>query len=225
VPGAGLFPLVFQALGKGEEDLGPLPVPGLGGEARESVEASRWHAGCWGEDEAERTSGGRCAHTAGIAPANPVTDLTYIWGKGGGTSVAADGDLESLGLATLRFCRPLALRRERTGCPLAAEQPGSAPAAPAGRELSKAAAWHRGSRSPGVSQASVAGLGTPCPGPAALSSAGVHGQPRCSIRGALLALLTWLFWAQLPDLGQRDVGGHVPETVWGRRGLSHFHTL
>lgn len=52
---------------------------------------SCWHAGCWGEHGAECTSSGRHAHTTRITQANPVTDLTYIWGKGGGTSAAADG--------------------------------------------------------------------------------------------------------------------------------------
>lgn len=122
----GFFPLVLQALGRGEKDLGPLPLPGLGGEAGESVEASRWHAGCWVEDGAEHTSSGRRAHTTRITPANPVTDLTYIWGKGGGMSVAADGVLKSLGSRRLWFCWPLALMRERMGCLLAMEQPSSA---------------------------------------------------------------------------------------------------
>lgn len=65
---------------------------------------SRWHTGCWGEDGPEHTSSGRCAHTARIALANPVTDLTYIWGTGGSTSVAADGVVKRLGLARLCFC-------------------------------------------------------------------------------------------------------------------------
>lgn len=90
------------------------------------MEASHWHSGCWGEDRAERAFSGRHAHTSRNTPANPVTDLTYIWGKGGGMSVATDGVLKSLGLGRLQFCRPLALVRERMDCPLAVDLPGSA---------------------------------------------------------------------------------------------------
>lgn len=88
----------------GGEDLRPLPLLGFGAEARQSTEVSCWHAGCWGEDRAERSSSGRHAHTTRITPANPVADLTYIWGRGGSKSAAADGDLKSLGSRRLQFC-------------------------------------------------------------------------------------------------------------------------
>lgn len=194
VLGAGFFPLVLQALGRGEKDLGPLPFPGLGGESGESMETSRWHTGCWVEDGAECTSSGRCAHTTRITPANPVTDLTYIWGKGGSTSVAADGVLKSLGSGRLWFCRPLALAaRWLWSRRVQPEQP---------LQLSKAAAaWHGGSCSPGVSQVSVAGVGTACPGPGALASAAVHGQPCCSIGRVSLGLLARPFQGRAPRLG------------------------
>lgn len=121
-----LFSRHWGGGGGGEKDLGPFHLLGLGGEARESMEASHWHSGCWGEDRAERAFSGRHAHTSRNTPANPVTDLTYIWGKGGGMSVATDGVLKSLGLGRLQFCRPLALVRERMDCPLAVDLPGSA---------------------------------------------------------------------------------------------------
>lgn len=38
-------------------------------------------------------------------------------------SVATDGVLKSLGSGRLRFCRPLALVRERMDCPLAVDLP------------------------------------------------------------------------------------------------------
>lgn len=119
VLGAAFFPLVFQALGRGEKDLGPLPLHGL----RERLGRSGGELlACWGEDGAEHTSSESRAHTTRITPANPVTDLTYIWGRGGDMSAAADGVLKSLGSGRLRSCWPLALVRERMGC-LLAEQP------------------------------------------------------------------------------------------------------
>lgn len=137
--GAGFFPLVLQPLGRGEEDLGRFPLPGAGGEAGENVDASCRRGGCWGEDGAERLSSGSRAHGAGTPPANPVADLTYIWGQGGGSSAAADGAVKSPGSGWLPFRRPLAPVRERTGLPLAARQPSSSCAAPWGRSRARAA--------------------------------------------------------------------------------------
>lgn len=47
-----------------------------------------------------------------ITLANPVSDLTYIWGKGGGMSVAADGLLKSLGSGRLCPAGPWLSRRK-----------------------------------------------------------------------------------------------------------------
>lgn len=78
--------------------------PGLGGEAGESMSGSQWHAECSGEAGGKPASSGSLPHITPIAPANPVTDLTYIWGQGGGTSVAADGVAKSLGSSRLLLC-------------------------------------------------------------------------------------------------------------------------
>lgn len=116
------LPTCFPCTGEGREGSGASSSPWAQGKAGENMEVSCWHAGCWGEDGAEHTSSESRAHTTRITPANPVTDLTYIWGRGGDMSAAADGVLKSLGSGRLRSCWPLALMRERMGCPLA-EQP------------------------------------------------------------------------------------------------------